>query len=208
MVLVRIICNQKKVLQWRICRQRRTLIRIEVTNDFSGYFYVVGSAFVHIQASFPENYATKSSNSPTETTGDETSPAAKKPCLDRHSNHSGVLQNYPENHSQQYQQRLAELFLAQAVLAPESNNADFASLETILLQKQPWLLEIGKYAEPTNDAGLFVCRICKYDTRNLYTFRAHVQKHENKKQFQCSACEYRLDFETSIQWTRYLPNNM
>lgn len=42
------------------------------------------------------------------------------------------------------------------------------------------------------------CRICPYETRDLHTFRAHTQKHENKKPYQCSSCGYRSNWSSDV----------
>lgn len=91
------------------------------------------------------------------------------------------------------QQRLAEFILAQATLAP--NHIDSPSSNNVS-QKQPWLAEVEKYAAIGHFG--FKCRVCKYATRDLHTFRAHVQKHENKKPYQCSACGYRSNWSSDV----------
>ncbi|VDP31225.1 unnamed protein product [Soboliphyme baturini] len=46
--------------------------------------------------------------------------------------------------------------------------------------------------------SLLKCRICPYETKDLHTFRAHTQKHENKKPYQCSTCGYRSNWSSDV----------
>lgn len=78
------------------------------------------------------------------------------------------------------------------------------SLKEFLSERQqanPQYAVLVKYLDVlSGNSGepILRCRQCSYETHDLHTFRAHTQKHENKKPYQCSTCGYRSNWSSDV----------